>query len=98
MKREDWTNGWDLARILAVFAITGTSSAFFPKWLMPYTGLEGGFFYWLVYFLLITPIYMVILLFVAYIFGKFSYFYNYEKKVVRWFGKKLGFVRNDTEK
>ncbi len=87
--------GWDYMIILTVFAVTGTTAAFAPRFLMPHTGLEGGFWYWFVYFLLITPVYQVLLLMYAFIFGKFSYFYAKEKMAFRWLGKKLGLIRSD---
>ena len=74
---------FDYAIILFVFAITGTSAAFLSRLIMPLTGLEGGWPYWLVYVILITPIYVVLLLSFAYIFGKFSYFYEKQKKIAR---------------
>jgi hypothetical protein len=77
-------NTWDYARILMVFAITGTASSFAPHYLMPLTGLESGWLYYLVYFLLVTPVYMVLLLIVAFLFGKFDYFYEKEKKIIHW--------------
>ncbi|MCB0853489.1 MAG: hypothetical protein KDD63_14785, partial [Bacteroidetes bacterium] len=76
---------WDFIRILLVFAITGTTSSFFPKWIMPLLGMEKGVLYWITYILLITPIYFTLLLVVAFIFGKFTFFFEYEKKMLRWF-------------
>jgi len=75
-------NSWDIVRILCVFAITGTTASFVPKYLMPLTGIESGWLYFLVYFLLITPVYMVLLLGVAFVFGKFDYFYQKEKAII----------------
>lgn len=74
--------GWDLAIILLVFALTGTTAAYAPRFLMPYTGLEPGFLYYLIYFLVITPIYMVLLLCYAFIFGKYSYFKNVLRRMI----------------
>ncbi|MCB0842885.1 MAG: SUMF1/EgtB/PvdO family nonheme iron enzyme [Bacteroidetes bacterium] len=85
-KSQSW---WDYARILTVFAITGTTSSFFPKWIMPLTGLEKGLLFWLVYVLMITPIYFTLLLVVAFIFGKFQFFFDYEKKMIQWIRQKI---------
>lgn len=81
----------DYAIILLVFALTGTTAAIFPRFLMPLTGLDGDTWqYYLVYFLLITPIYQVLLLGYAFVFGKFQYFYQVEKRmgqaILRLFG------------
>ena len=76
---------WDYFIILLVFAVTGSTAALLPKYFMPYTGLENGTFsYVLVYILLITPIYQVLLLSYAFIFGKFAYFYAKQKQLYRW--------------
>ncbi|MDP5170929.1 MAG: hypothetical protein NWR72_11845 [Bacteroidia bacterium] len=89
--------GWDYVIILTVFAFTGTTAAFAPRFLMPLTGLDSGFWYWVVYFVLITPVYQVLLLMYAFLFGKFSYFYEKEKMVFTWIGRKLGLVKATEE-
>ncbi|MEM6261693.1 MAG: DUF6787 family protein [Bacteroidota bacterium] len=77
----------DYLVILLVFAVTGSTAAIVARWLMPLTGLERGWnlAYVLVYILLITPIYQVLLLGYAYIFGKYDYFWEKQKKIGRWF-------------
>lgn len=50
---------------------------------MPLTGIESPWLYGIVYFLLITPVYMLLLLIVAFVFGKFDYFYEKEKQLIR---------------
>ncbi len=71
--------------ILLVFAVTGSTAALLPKYIMPVTGVEkGNWLYVLLYILLITPIYQVLLLGYAFIFGKFWYFYEKQKKIVKW--------------
>lgn len=84
--------GWDYVIVLLVFALTGTTSAIVPKFLMPYTGLEPGFLYYLIYFIVITPIYMVLLLCYAFIFGKYAYFKNVLRRMIQ--GIKKLFVKN----
>lgn len=77
--------GKDYAIILLVFAVTGSTAAIFPRWIMPWTGLESGTFAYVVaYFVLITPIYQVLLLAYAFLFGKFQYFWDKQKKIGRW--------------
>lgn len=71
--------------VLLVFAVTGTTAAIFPKFIMPLTGLEKGTtLYVIMYIVLITPIYQVLLLAYAWIFGKFNYFLEKQKKLFRW--------------
>ena len=79
----------DYAIILLVFAVTGTTATIFPKYLMPLTGLEKWFVYYLVYFILITPIYQVLLLAYAFLFGKFAYFWDKQKKIGRWIARQF---------
>jgi hypothetical protein len=76
---------WDYTLILLVFAVTGTTASIFPKWIMPWTGIESGTaLYVVAYILLITPIYQVLLLGYAFLFGKFNYFYAKQKKLLHW--------------
>jgi hypothetical protein len=76
---------WDYTLILLVFAVTGTTASIFPQWIMPWTGLTAGTAqYVLVYILLITPLYQVLLLGYAFLFGKFHYFYAKQKKLLSW--------------
>jgi len=79
-----WRKIWDYTIILLVFAVTGSSAAYISKLIMPLTGLEKGVIYWVAYIILITPIYQVLLLGYAFIFGKFSYFFEKQKKLFRW--------------
>jgi hypothetical protein len=70
--------------VLIVFAVTGTSAAWISKLLMPLTGLSGSTVgYVIAYILLITPIYQVLLLGYAWLFGKFDYFWEKQKKLGR---------------
>ncbi len=78
---------WDYLLILLVFAITGSTAAYLSKLIMPLTGIEGGFWYVVVYILLITPIYQVLLLGYAFVFGKFSFFWEKQKKIGRWIAR-----------
>jgi hypothetical protein len=85
MSPEKRTSAWDYFIILLVFAVTGATAAIFPRWIMPLTGLEpGNWQYVLAYILLITPIYQVLLLGYAFLFGKFHYFYDKQRKLLRW--------------
>ncbi|MEM7368802.1 MAG: DUF6787 family protein [Bacteroidota bacterium] len=76
---------WHYFLVLTVFAVTGTTASIFPKWIMPWTGIEPGtVWYVLCYILLITPIYQVLLLGYAFLFGKFAYFLDKQKRIYRW--------------
>lgn len=98
MAEHNKPTGKDYFLILLVFAITGSTAAYVARWVMPWTGLEGGtLLYVLVYILLITPIYQVLLLGYAFIFGKYDYFLAKQQKLFRWLGSKLGLRRNPTD-
>lgn len=70
--------------VLLVFAITGTTATIFPSWVIPSSIEKGTVWYVVTYILLITPIYQVLLLAYAFLFGKFSYFWNKQKRLFRW--------------
>lgn len=81
----DRPKGKDYAIILLVFAVTGSTAAIVARWVMPWTGLASGTtLYVIAYILLITPIYQVLLLGYAFLFGKFEYFWAKQKKIGRW--------------
>lgn len=91
MTKERWKKIWDYTLILIIFAITGSTAAILPKYLLPPLGVTNGTVsYWVTYFLVITPIYQVLLLGYAFLFGKFQYFYEKQRKMGRWILRKLG--------
>lgn len=90
--------GWDYVIILIVFAITGSTSAYIMRFVMPLIPIEKpSFLYGLTYFVVITIIYQFLILAVAFIFGKFQYFYTKQQKIFKWIGVKLGLVRYKEE-
>jgi hypothetical protein len=80
--------------ILLVFAITGFSSLQLAKPFLSLIGIPDTFephwLYRVLRLLLIFPIYQVILVFIGYVFGQFSFFWNFEKKML--VRLKLGFI------
>lgn len=72
--------------ILCTFAITGTSTAYVSRSITAWVGFgETTPWVWpllLRLFILIFG-YQIILLFVAFFFGQFKFFWNYEKKILR---------------
>ena len=75
--------------ILCVFAITGTSTAFISRAITGWVGFNDDT-YWLWKFLLRFSIlvfgYQAILLTVAFLFGQFSFFWQFEKKFLSRLG------------
>ena len=88
--RQKWkVNGWQLCRILIVFAVTGTLTAWLSKTITGLLGM-GATTYWLWKLLLRMGVlivgYQAILLCVAFLLGEFAFFWQYERKLLRWFG------------
>ncbi|MCZ6900678.1 MAG: prolipoprotein diacylglyceryl transferase [Bacteroidetes bacterium] len=71
--------------ILIIFSVTGFSVLFLKK---PVVSLLDSFQLpvWLsntIYFVLIIPVYQLLLLLFAFVFGQFKFFWNYEKKTLK---------------
>ena len=86
--REKWhiDSAFDLGIIILVFAITGSSSVWVSDFVVDGIGdalPQQAFLRFLAKFLLITPIYMVLLLFFGTLFGQYAFF----KKMVVKTGK-----------
>jgi ABC-type multidrug transport system permease subunit len=72
--------------ILCTFAVTGTLTAFISRSITTWVGFDETT-YWLWKFLLRISIlifgYQAIILVVSFFFGQFTFFWNYEKKILR---------------
>jgi len=84
-------SNYQLLMVNVVFAITGTSSLYLADIILINIGVDETSFsliaYWFFRILLVLPVYQVLLIFVAAIFGEFTYFWKIEKKML----KRLGF-------
>lgn len=77
-------NGWDVFIILVVFACTGFSVLYVKRWLFELIGLtenSPAWLRWSVNILIILPLYQVILLAWGWIWGKFNFFWEFEKRM-----------------
>ncbi|MET7255460.1 DUF6787 family protein [Dyadobacter fermentans] len=77
-------NGWDVLIILVVFACTGFSVLYVKRWLFEWIGLtenSPAWLRWSVNILIILPLYQVILLAWGWIWGKFNFFWEFEKRM-----------------
>jgi len=84
----------DLLLILCVFAITGTTTAYVTKLITGWAGFtESTHWAWKVLLRLAVLIfgYQIILLFVAFLLGQFTFFWRYEKKLLA----RLGILRKE---
>jgi len=86
------TSNWQLVIIFIVFAITGSTAAKFAAPLTEMIGVTremGGWIYWPVRILIIFPIYQVLLVFFGWLFGEFSFFWQFVKRMFAIFGLKF---------
>jgi len=93
--KEKWNlkSNLQLVIILIVFAITGSSSLYISKPLMEFLSISSEkmdiFLYWILRFIIVTVVYQFVLLLVAFVFGQFNWFWNFEKKIL----KKMGLIK-----
>lgn len=78
--------------VLIVFTCTGFTVLFLKEPLVDWIRGDAEKHWWMsaVYFLLILPIYNILLLGFGFIFGQFGFFWKYEKKTLKRLGKWLG--------
>lgn len=79
--------------ILIVFALTGFTVMYGKRWFFAFIGFdESTAWYWkfILWIVLILPIYQVVLLFYGSIFGQFTFFWNFIK---RTFGRIFFFLK-----
>ena len=86
-------SNYQLIVIFIVFGITGSTAAFISDPLMEFINIKKSdlnfFIYWSIRLLVITFVYQIILLVVAFVFGEFKFFWNFEKKIL----KRIGFKK-----
>tara|TARA_R110002073_G_scaffold334200_1_gene523207 strand:- start:2710 stop:3021 length:312 start_codon:yes stop_codon:yes gene_type:complete len=91
--KERWgiTSNIQIILIFIVFAINGSFAAWVAEPVTNFIGITkgsiSGWIYWPLRILLIFPIYQLTLPIVGFVFGQFSFFWNFEKK----FLSRLGF-------
>lgn len=86
-------SNFQLTIIFIVFAITGSTSAWLSKPFCIWLGItkeELGYWFTPVRLILIFPIYQVLLVFIGFLFGQFTFFWAFEKKMLKRLG--LGFM------
>lgn len=76
-------NGLQVVLVLVVFACTGFTVLFLKRPLVAYFTTDGEQNIWfsITYYVLILPIYNVILLFYGFLLGQFSFFWEFEKRM-----------------
>ena len=98
--RERWNikSNWQVIAIFVIFAVTGSTAAYLSKPILAFLGItrSNPWIYFPLYIILIFPVYQVLLVFFGFIFGQFTFFWTFEKKMLRACG--LGFIANWFEK
>jgi hypothetical protein len=93
MKRWGLTSNWQVVVVCVIFALTGSTAAKIAGPMTEALGLTielGAGLYWTIRILIIFPAYQVLLVFFGWLFGEFTFFWNFEKKMLRNLG--LGFL------
>jgi hypothetical protein len=82
-------SGGQVFVILLVFACTGFTVMFLKRPIVGFftEGGERSLIFSIIYYILILPIYNLILLVYGFVFGQFEFFWAFEK---RFFGRLLG--------
>lgn len=85
---------WELIRIFIVFAITGSSSVLIGRPIIELLGITKENLNPILYYVLFVGIslvfYQILLVAFGWIFGQFTFFWEFEKKMLRRLG--LGFI------
>ena len=88
--KDKWgVSGWRLALILITFAVGGSLAGFLAKKVMNILELSQDWLYGIVYILVVTLIWPLSVLMVSILFGQFSFFLDYIKRL----GSKMGIGR-----
>jgi hypothetical protein len=75
-------NYWQVIKILLVFACTGFSILYLKRWLVNWLEIETPALRWTFSIVVILPLYQVILLMYGWLFGQYTFFLNFEKKLL----------------
>ncbi len=84
-QRWNLTSNFQVVIIFIVFAITGSTASYLSK---PITAVLGitkenlTWLYWPFRILIIFPVYQILLVLIGAIFGQFTFFWNFEKKML----------------
>lgn len=83
---------WEFISIFLVFAITGSSSVYIGKPIIKFIGITKdnlpSFAYWTLYIFIGFIFYQILLVAIGWLFGQYSFFWNFEKKMLARLGLK----------
>ncbi len=83
--RWELKNTLQVILVLIAFACTGFTVLFLKRPIVAYFTADGeqGIFFSIIYYILIFPIYNLILLIYGFLLGQFTFFWEFEKKTYR---------------
>lgn len=84
-QRWNVNSAWQVIIILIVFACTGFTVLFIKKPLLTWLAGDAGntTLASVLYYILILPLYNVVLLGYGFVFGQFRFFWNFEKRFLK---------------
>ncbi|MFD2823625.1 DUF6787 family protein [Lacinutrix iliipiscaria] len=85
-------SNWQVAVILIVFSITGTTASFIGKPILALLNITpetfNSFIYWTLRIIILFVMYQFLLVFFGWLFGQFDFFWNFVKKMLTRMGFK----------
>ncbi|MGB0524191.1 MAG: DUF6787 family protein [Flammeovirgaceae bacterium] len=92
--QEKWQlkNMWQVVAVLITFSLAGSSVVFCRKILFDLLGFDATSPFWLktvTYLALVFPLYQILLLSYGFLLGQFSFFWEKEKKMLRWIARRF---------
>jgi hypothetical protein len=93
--RQKWNvNVLQLVLILCTFAIGGSLTGYAAKKIINLLSIESDWLWTIIYILLVTIIWPIMVLIISLPFGQFRFFSNYTRKL----GQKMGLLKADKVK
>jgi len=77
-------SGWQVLVIFLVFGCTGFTAMYFKRPVFTWLGVTDqtpGWIRFLIWMVTVLPAYQVFLLFYGFLFGQFTFFWNFEKRL-----------------
>lgn len=83
--------------VLIIFSLTGFSILFLKRPVLAFVTDDGNrsWVFYVLSYLIILPLYNVLILMYGFLFGQFSFFWNYQLKL---YGRLFGRRKNDSSK
>lgn len=76
-------NAWQVVVVLIVFACTGLTIMYIKKPIQAWLAVSDDYatLFTVMYYVFILPIYNIVLLIYGFLFGQFSFFWSFEKRM-----------------